>query len=935
MIDKRVSSDDVMLLAQHLELPIFLCELQGAMLYCNDCAENWIKTKKENLPVPVETAFGLSASGAADFRAKLLHPSGKWEEFVYVLSAVDQPVRIRHRSIKLASGDDGIMFFLRPAQKLEKSYEEALSGSPIFFFEALPTGRLTYGQHQMAAVLNRHAAPSEHESLLDRIAPSDRDRFEKRWQSVLQGRPERGTEVNLVDDQGAMHPFWISLLPVNDLHNDAVAVMGIAGNLAEQKGLAYALEAAEERFNVLFQESSDPIMILSMQGEIMTVNPAFENASGLSSSTLFSNEKSWSDFVVAEDLSRLLESVHSCATNTGEEVIEFRMKTPDGNVWFEQTHSILHDEHGNPRGIMAVARDITLHKQRELRWREAAEVMQKRHQRSQDLITRLTHFFEKINELPASIDQFLSGVCDLLFDMYRPLMVQITTFEDEKVATRSSVELPDNIFECHQQPHLCPTCLEVVGKGAPFYCNELITTLPYKEDKTVKRLQLQTYLGAPLRDSSGRIRGTLSLIDTRMRDFDHLDIELWAVAGLQIGARLRSEEHKEMEQELEEHLRQSQKMEAVGMLAGGIAHDFNNVLSGILGFSSFLLAKVDEGTDTHRYLKLIEQSAIQAADLTRHLLSFTRKSPMAKETFNVNDTIREVVGIVSHSIAKSMQIDTELQHDLPDILGDRGQLNQVFMNLCINAAEAIGEGEGAISITTECRPLTPRESKVLVDTSAEEYVCVHIKDNGPGMEKDIMEHIFEPFFTTKSTSGGSGLGLSIVYNIISSHQGDISVESVLDEGTTFHIYLPAWRGEAVQKKNKAADNVHGVETVLVIDDEAVVREMVAEILKANGYTPILASSGREGLKLVTQSKEGEIDMILLDMLMPDMDGEATFAAIQSVRPEIPVTITTGFAKEDSCAKLIAAGARGVIRKPYKSQEFLQKLRQAVSGTLAE
>jgi CheY-like chemotaxis protein len=300
----------------------------------------------------------------------------------------------------------------------------------------------------------------------------------------------------------------------------------------------------------------------------------------------------------------------------------------------------------------------------------------------------------------------------------------------------------------------------------------------------------------------------------------------------------------------------------------------------------------------------------------------------------MNDVISEVVGILKHSLSKKIAIQQELSESLPNVKGDRGQLTQVIMNLCLNAADAMNEGDGEILMRTESRPLTERERNTLLDVGGGSYICITVADNGMGMDEHVRKHIFDPFFTTKAGQGGSGLGLSIVYGIVNNHQGEISLESEAGAGTTFRIYLPVFLGEKVETETIEEPPARGNETVLIIDDEQIVREMVAAILKDFGYTAITASGGEEGLEKLKEA-EGAVDLVLLDMVMPGMDGPQTFDAIKAKWAQVPVLLTTGFAEGDQCIRLMDAGARGLVRKPYKSRDLLKTVRKVLNDVRRE
>lgn len=697
-------------------------------------------------------------------------------------------------------------------------------------------------------------------------------------------------------------------------------------------GLAYALEAAQERFNVLFRESSDPVLILNPAGDILSANAGFEHYTGLAADLWFRDEKGWKDCVHADDLPLLRRSINLCTEEGVSELIELRLLSADHFYqWFELSLSPLHDEMRQVRGIVGVARNINRRKELETQLREQADSAQKRHQRAQLLIAKLKHFFSRVGTAPVDIQSYLNRVCETLNDMYRPTAIAVQVIgKDAQLVVHSKnderaeeVVVPETLVKMLMQ------------SGLPLCCNTLLQTDPYRSDPDVKRQGFRTCLGAPLRDSTGKVRGAVCLLDIDKQYYDHVDVELITVASLHMAARLRGEEQELINQELADHLRQAQKMEAVGLLAGGVAHDFNNILSGILGFSSYLLSKVDTESTLHRDLKLIEQSAMRAADLTRQLLAFARRKHFAKEAICINQVIREVLSLARRSAARDMNIVEQLQENLPAVHGDAGQLNQVVMNLCLNASEAMRDvAEAQLTVRTELRSLTPRERIVLEEDTDAEFVCLTVADNGIGMTTELQEHIYEPFYTTRADKGGTGLGLSIVYGIVSNHGGHVIVDSEVGEGTTFMIYLPAYQGTPEDEVTPDIDSLTGTERILVIDDESIVRQMVTEVLRGQGYEVISAESGRKGVNYLDDLRD-RVDLVLLDIVMPEMDGEATMKALQAIRPDIPILLTSGFVQEQKRDRMMNMGALGLVYKPCKSQDLLHQVRQALNRATEE
>ncbi|MBU0678110.1 MAG: PAS domain S-box protein [Verrucomicrobia bacterium] len=937
-VSEVLSESDRSFLVQFVSIldePVIIADANEFVIAANCSAERIVgRSYKECEGTPIGTVLGLDESTLKKLRGAREKPASSWQEIFSAPGGEHaRNVTIRFRVIDLPDTAQVYVLVLRSSMPWEHPDEDIWLGSPVIFFESDPEGSIRYGIAQFAEVLNMRPELLDGVTLQDLLAGGHRKEFQKIWDKVVSGHPSRGIEVSIRSGDGEAHPFWLTLFPVMGGGGKTSSVRGIGINVSIQKSLAYALEASEERFSVLFRESSDPILILAMNGDILSANRSFERMTGLNSADLFRGIEGWSDFVYEEDVSLVGECIKRCGAQQEGATFEFRMKNEDRQTWFEQSLSILHDEQGAARGIVAVARNIDERKQREARLREKAQEMQKRHQRAQALVAKLKNFFTRIGSLPTDVEGYMGGICKILAELYHPYLALVSLNNPDLKVYQAGSSVPLRVIESEAGLLSSAMCRQVLETGLPFYSNNLQGTEPFCEDEFVTSLGLQTYLGAPLRDSSGKIRGTLAIIDTDVRAFDSLDVEVVTVAALHTAARLRAEEQEKVQRDLEEHLRQAQKMEAVGMLAGGIAHDFNNILSSILGFSSYLLSKVEEGSVFHRDLGLIEQSAIRASELTRQLLAFARRKHFKKEPVVLNDTIAEVLSILRRSLNKNIIIEQELDAALPCVLGDAGQLNQVIMNIALNAADAMSEG-GSLTFKSEARSLTRRERQVLIDAGDTDYVCVTISDTGHGMSSEVQGHIFDPFFTTKADGAGTGLGLSIVYGIVSNHGGDIIVDSKEERGTTFKLYLPVHETAAEgDSEEVTVGRLEGNETVMVVDDENFVRQMVTEVLKSYGYKVLSFESGKEAVEIY-KAADGKIDLVLLDMVMPGMDGEAVFNALTEFDQDVKVLLTSGFTQEERSSRLIKKGAKDLIHKPYRSDDLVKRIRGILDAPVA-
>jgi len=381
---------------------------------------------------------------------------------------------------------------------------------------------------------------------------------------------------------------------------------------------------------------------------------------------------------------------------------------------------------------------------------------------------------------------------------------------------------------------------------------------------------------------------------------------------------LRIEEER---RQLEGMVQQAQKMESLGSLAGGVAHDFNNMLGGIMGYADLLLR--EERDPTHQgYLRAILSAASRSGELTRKLLAFGRRGKNLVESVNLESAIQDCLAMLRPSVPPRVQVELALEPNLR-VDGDPSQIHQVMVNLCINALEAMPE-QGALRISTRIRELTATEAKALQMPSGP-HVELLISDTGLGMTEEVSQRIFEPFFTTKSTGGssGTGLGLSTVYGIIHGHGGGIEVSSARGRGTTFHVILPIGQLEPAIRIRESLP-LQGAGRVLVVEDEALLRELAGSALETLGFAVSSAEDGQAGVRAFAELHT-ELRAVLLDLKMPIMGGGEAFREMHRIDPEVPVIVCTGYGENEEVQEIISSGAVGMLSKPYRIADLGQIL----------
>ncbi|MBI2429033.1 MAG: response regulator [Ignavibacteriales bacterium] len=392
---------------------------------------------------------------------------------------------------------------------------------------------------------------------------------------------------------------------------------------------------------------------------------------------------------------------------------------------------------------------------------------------------------------------------------------------------------------------------------------------------------------------------------------------------------VREAEEKAVRKSLEEQLFHAQRMESIGTLAGGIAHDFNNILGIIMGHAS-LLEKIR--TDPIKFsdsTQVILQATRRGAMLVRQLLTFARKNEVVVETVHINDVVTEVVKLLKGTFSKSITLTAVKENDLPTIAGDATQIQQILLNLCVNARDAMPNG-GTLTITTE-KIHGNRLRNTFLKAMDTDYVRIKVSDTGTGMSAETRKRIFEPFYTTKDPGKGTGLGLAVTFGIVEIHNGFIDVESELGKGTTFSIYFPGSQAATIPGEDENSgtdDSLNGTEILLIIEDEEILRELLTHALAAHGYKILSAADAEEGVMMYKQNAE-KIDLVISDFGLPKFDGFEVLKRLKAINLDIKFILASGYIEPEQRSMFMSEGAREIIQKPYDPQKFLSVIRKVL------
>ncbi|MFO7688815.1 MAG: response regulator [Desulfobacterales bacterium] len=432
----------------------------------------------------------------------------------------------------------------------------------------------------------------------------------------------------------------------------------------------------------------------------------------------------------------------------------------------------------------------------------------------------------------------------------------------------------------------------------------------------------ECYIGLSISDREGRTIGCVHLFGAP-REVDDWDMNFIKTAGRMAGLEFDLMEKEREQERIREQMYRAQKLESLGLLAGGVAHDFNNLLMGIQGRASLMLDEGNTPLPLIEHIRAIEEYVNRAAELTRQLLGFARGGKYDVKPADINVVLDHSAQMFGRT-KKEISIHMDFAPDLKPVEIDRRQIEQVFLNLFVNAWHAMPEGG----------KLTLKTANVLLDeadvephgTAPGRYVKISVTDTGIGMDAATLKKIFDPFFTTRKMGRGTGLGLAMVYGIVKNHEGLISVHSDVGQGSTFSIWLPASDKQIVAEEKDAERRLSGTESILLVDDEAMITAVGEKMLLRLGYRVCVASGGKAAVELFRRN-HNDIQLVIIDMIMPDMNGGETFDRLREIQPDVKVLLSSGYSLDEQAQAILNRGCRGFIQKPFNLTELSREIRK--------
>jgi PAS domain S-box-containing protein len=654
-------------------------------------------------------------------------------------------------------------------------------------------------------------------------------------------------------------------------------IEGSVEDITERKQAEKALQASESRKDAILKSALDCVITIDHEGKVIDFNPAAEQTFGYSSEDVVGRQMA--NLIVPPAVREQHKSgfarylATGCASVLGKRLEVAGMRADGSEIPVELTITAI-GELPQPT-FTAFIRDLTESKRAEQELRESEE-------RYRDLV---------------------ENAHDLIYE--HDLEGNYTS--TNKAAERITGYSHEESLKLNLKQGVAP---EYLGKAQQMLQQKLAG-----ERVTAYELEI-------LAKDGHRVAVE---VNTRLVLRDGVPVGVQGIAR-DITERKRLEKALH---ESEEQLRQSQKLEAIGQLAGGVAHDFNNLLTAINGYSALALRRVGEDHPISSYLEEISKAGDRAANLTRQLLAFGRKQLLQPLAINLNDIVGDMSKLLKRLIGEDIQLVTKPGANLKQIKADPGQLEQVLVNLVVNARDAMPRG-GTVTIETANTKLDGPYASAHVGVTPGDYVVLAISDTGTGMDHATRSRVFEPFFTTKEKGKGTGLGLSTVYGIVKQSGGNVWVYSELGKGTTFKVYLPQVDDDvaARDESKTVVSTKRGSETVLLVEDEEMVRKLASELLEESGYVVMSAGGGEEAINFANQHKD-RIDLLITDVVMPKISGREVAAQLKKIHPETKVLFMSGYTDEAIVHHGIVDSDIAFIQKPFSQNALAQKIREVL------
>ncbi|NLD35872.1 MAG: response regulator [Desulfatiglans sp.] len=682
-------------------------------------------------------------------------------------------------------------------------------------------------------------------------------------------------------------------------------IVAVYTDETKHKVAEIALMESEERFRQLAEYIQEVFWVVSPDWkEVYYISPAYEKVWGLSCESLYKNPVSWSDSIIKEDRDIVLSYLKEKTKGDVDEIIfpEYRIIHSDFSIhWISARGYPVYNEEGKLYRIVGIAEDVTEKKQSDKAFNAILE--------GTSWVTGQDFFDKIVRELSIWLD------CDVA------IIGKVT-----KNSTIESISIirEGKLSKVYSYPLKNTPCMEVIKKG--YFYHPVGLKEHFSEAVQLHDLDITGFVGIRLLNKEEEPIGVLAAMSKDLLILPKRAEDVMKILAARTSAEIERMNTEEKKKQVEALLQQAQKMEAIGTLAGGIAHDFNNILQSIM-LNTELAQFENSGNNVvqHRMDEVLKASK-RATDLVKQILTFSRQSEIELRPLKISLVIKEALKMLRSSLPSTIEMSSSISTEDDLALADPTQIHQVVMNLCTNAAHAMREKGGTLSVNLEPVFIQPESTSLYPELLPGPYVCMKVSDTGHGIDKNLIDRIFDPFFTTKERGEGTGLGLAVVYGIIKELKGTIRVESEKGMGATFTILLPRIQRPHKTEAAEANPIPHGTETMLLVDDEEGLLVAQKKIFERLGYKVETHSSSTAAFEVFKRDPK-RFDIVITDQTMPKMTGAQLAKEFMTIRPDIPIILCTGFSDVISEEEAKAIGIKEFIMKPIVISDIACKVRK--------
>jgi len=768
---------------------------------------------------------------------------------------------------------------------LENSLQEdqavhaLFSSAPYGIFLIDISDKVLFANRTGARILGKEPKEVVGTGLTHHFPPDTAQKRRLKWIEAL-----KTGSAQILEDRLDDRWYFSTFFPTTDKTGNQTLLAIYSEDITDRKRAEAALRESEEKYRFLTENMMDMVWIIDRDLRTTYVSPSIEKVLGFTPEER--QQQAIEEAVTPESLQeiqrRFIEELRRDKEEGVEQersvIIEVEYYRKDGStVWMENRVQAIRDSEDAIVGIMGVSRDITRRKRAEEELKKSEEKYKLLAEHSADVIYRIDIATEQYTYISPSIEKLLGYT----------VAEGLSLSSKDSLTEKSYIEQREGLIKALSNNRTTPAILELEAV--------------HKDGHT---LPVEAHVNFVF-DEKGNPVEVLGVV----RDIT------------------KRKEIEAQREELEEQLLQARKMEAISVLAGGIAHEFNNALMAIMGNIELLRMDLPEDDKRDKCFEAMKNSSHRMSRLTDQLLAYAQGGKYQAKNLRLDDFVRETMPILQHDLSPEVSVETSFQRDIRYTRADYAQLQMVLAAILANSNEAI-EDKGCIKITVENREVDEAFAEQHLGLKTGSYVCLCIEDDGRGMDEEERARIFDPFFTTKFQ--GRGMGMAAVYGIVKNHDGWISVDSELGKGTLVRVYLPVVKMEEKKEEAPKTRPLKGTGTILLIEDEEMIIGVIQAMLEQLGYRVMTAKTGEDAIQ-IGRSFDGDIDLALLDIKLPDMEGGKVYPRIMESRPDLKVIVCSGYAIDGPAQKILDSGAQGFLQKPFSISSLSEKLKEVLVG----